>query len=142
MAQQSITLATLPAEKLGPFPPSGLRETTAYRCKRTGTIVKLCAKFYGSKKYPKDRYVELNGDELDDLEIAQTIPAAQPVRHSLYTEEDMRLPTMRLADLKQLAEYKMIPPDVLSKLRSKDDHIKAILQVRENTKLPTSRAQF
>lgn len=141
MNNSNLTASGLPFENLGPFPPAGLLETVQCRDKVSGQVVRINEKDYGGKRYPKKRFALLSGDELDELELEQTEQSAPPVRHSLFTEDE--LPTMRVAELKQLPEFSQISEKDRKKLRNKQDYITAIMNVRQNVpETPRTRATF
>lgn len=138
-----INANSLPVERLGPYPPAGLLETVTCKDKRDGRVLVVNTKDLGSKLFPKNRFIELTGAELDELEIEQVTPESKPIRHSLYTAKDLDLPTMRVGELKKLLEYDLIPDDQKKKLRTKQHFVDAILQVRKDQpETPKSRVTF
>lgn len=132
-SSNSVTLATLPPERLGPYPPAGLTETTVYKDKKNGRYIKIADIDFGSKKYPKSRYIALTSEELDEFEFSSANPLPAVITHSLFTKAELISPDTRLKDIQSLPEYKLIPNNVLKKLRSKQDYVDAVMAVREST---------
>lgn len=130
-----------PPEILGPFPPSGLLETITCKDRRNGSILKMNVRDFGGKLFPKKYFEELTVGEKDEIELAITTPAADPVRHSLFSAEE--LATMPVSDLKKLPEYKQLADSVRKKLRTKQQYVDAFIQVRQDVPVtPNLRATF
>lgn len=127
---ESTTASILPPERLGPFPRAGLLDTLLCRDKKNGRILKINEKDFGGTLFPKAEFVELSGDELDDLALEEVTIKAPPVRHSLYSEGE--LATLRVSDLKKLPEFEQLSDSVRKKLRTKQNYVDALLQVRED----------